>query len=391
MEETKPKTNVEHLFREARAKDSYLKICAPMVRYSKLEFRNLVRSYGTDLTFTSMIMADSFCQSEKARLNEFTTNRDDTPVIAQFAAKNAVDFLSATEMAFPYVDGVDLNCGCPQRWAMQDGYGSALLRTPELIADMLCTVRRNLPSTFSVSVKVRLLQKSLSATIDMCRQLEACGITFITVHGRTPAQKTNIPVNQEALKEIKSSLGIPVVANGDIFSLQDADAMHCKTNCDGVMSARGILSNPAMYAGFERTPLECIQRWLNITAQADTDITYQAMHHHLTFMAESLLTKEQRIVFNNLTKDKGRVYEFFREHFQLESQPCSHPSKLVCTFDDEAYRRRAPQRRKANVESYSSEERDGAYFNSMVDVQDGDEIVEGVDFMDGSLFGNDEI
>lgn len=116
---------------------------------------------------------------------------------------------------------------------MQDGYGSALLRTPELIADMLCTVRRNLPSTFSVSVKVRLLQKSLSATIDMCRQLEACGITFITVHGRTPAQKTNIPVNQEALKEIKSSLGIPVVANGDIFSLQDADAMHCKTNCDG--------------------------------------------------------------------------------------------------------------------------------------------------------------
>ncbi|KXJ75998.1 hypothetical protein RP20_CCG010541 [Aedes albopictus] len=194
MEETKPKTNVEDLFRDASLNESYLKICAPMVRYSKLEFRNLVRSYGTDLTYTSMIMADSFCQSEKARLNEFTTNTDDTPVIAQFAAKNSVDFLSATEMAFPYVDGVDLNCGCPQRWAMQDGYGSALLKTPELIADMLSTVRRNLPGTFSVSVKVRLLQKSLSATIDMCRQLEACGITFITVHGRTPAQKTNIPL-----------------------------------------------------------------------------------------------------------------------------------------------------------------------------------------------------
>nr|XP_029718795.1 tRNA-dihydrouridine(20a/20b) synthase [NAD(P)+]-like [Aedes albopictus] len=395
MEETKPKTNVEDLFRNASLNESYLKICAPMVRYSKLEFRNLVRSYGTDLTYTSMIMADSFCQSEKARLNEFTTNTDDTPVIAQFAAKNSVDFLSATEMAFPYVDGVDLNCGCPQRWAMQDGYGSALLKTPELIADMLSTVRRNLPGTFSVSVKVRLLQKSLSATIDMCRQLEACGITFITVHGRTPVQKTNIPVDKEALKEIKSSLSIPVVANGDIFSLRDADAMHCTTNCDGVMSARGILSNPAMYAGFERTPLECIQRWINITTQADTDITYQAMHHHLTFMAESLLTKEQRIVFNNLTKDKGRVYDFFREHFQLEPQPCDHPSKLVCTFDDEAYRRRVPQHRgggrNVNVDEYSSEERDGAYFSSKVGVQDTGENVEDVDLTDCSLFGNDEI
>ena len=135
---------------------------------------------------------------------------------------------------------MDLNCGCPQRWAMQDGYGSALLKTPELIADMLSTVRRNLPSTFSVSVKVRLLQKSLSATIDMCRQLEACGITFITVHGRTPVQKTNIPVDKEALKEIKSSLSIPVVANGDIFSLRDADAMHCTTNCDGKCLLGGV-------------------------------------------------------------------------------------------------------------------------------------------------------
>ncbi|KXJ75997.1 hypothetical protein RP20_CCG010539 [Aedes albopictus] len=161
------------------------------------------------------------------------------------------------------------------------------------------------------------------------------------------------------------------------------------------MSARGILSNPAMYAGFERTPLECIQRWINITAQADTDITYQAMHHHLTFMAESLLTKEQRIVFNNLTKDKGRVYDFFREHFQLEPQLCDHPSKLVCTFDDEAYRRRVPQHRgggrNVNVDEYSSEVRDGAYFSSKVGVQDTGENVEDVDLTDCSLFGNDEI
>uniref|UniRef100_A0A182SH63 DUS-like FMN-binding domain-containing protein n=1 Tax=Anopheles maculatus TaxID=74869 RepID=A0A182SH63_9DIPT len=230
----KEKTNIRELFASAAERDTFLKICAPMVRYSKLEFRSLVRTYGTDLAFTSMIMADSFCKSEKARLNEFTTNKDDTPLIAQFAANNTIDFLSASEMVYPYVDGVDLNCGCPQRWAMAEGYGSALLKTPELIADMLGTVRRNMPSSFSVSVKVRLLSSTnQTRTIDMCRQLEATGITFLTVHGRTAPEMTKVPVHRDALQEIKQSIHIPMVANGDIFTLDDAERMYAETKCDG--------------------------------------------------------------------------------------------------------------------------------------------------------------
>ncbi|XP_055542459.1 tRNA-dihydrouridine(20a/20b) synthase [NAD(P)+]-like isoform X2 [Wyeomyia smithii] len=342
-----------------------------------------------------MIMADSFCRSEKARQNEFTTNKVDTPLIVQFAAKNTVDFLSATEMCYSYVDGVDLNCGCPQRWAMTDGYGSALLKSPELVADMLATVRRNFPSTFSVSVKVRLLSKSLKATIDMCRKLESSGITFITVHGRTPADKTNVPVNKDALKQIKDSLSIPVVANGDIFSLRHADAMHEITNCDGVMAARGILSNPAMFAGYEKTPLECIQKWLNITTEADTDITFQAMHHHLTFMAESLLTRQQRVEFNNLSKDKQRVLDFFWREFELQPQPYDHPHKIECTFDDTAYRQRVcvldTLDEPINITCYQSENTDGAYFMTKVGESADIQVKEDVDFMDGSMFDENEI
>lgn len=101
-------------------------------------------------------MADSFCQSYKARRSEFATATKDTPVIAQFAAKTIADYLSATEMVMPYVDGVDLNCGCPQRWAMSTGYGSAMLMDPELMRDLTATIRRNAPASFSVSVKLRI-------------------------------------------------------------------------------------------------------------------------------------------------------------------------------------------------------------------------------------------
>uniref|UniRef100_A0A182N799 tRNA-dihydrouridine(20a/20b) synthase [NAD(P)+] n=1 Tax=Anopheles dirus TaxID=7168 RepID=A0A182N799_9DIPT len=401
----KRKTNIRDLFSSAAERETFVKICAPMVRYSKLEFRSLVRSYGTDLTFTSMIMADSFCQSEKARLNEFTTNNDDTPLIAQFAANNAVDFLSASEMVSPYVDGVDLNCGCPQRWAMAEGYGSALLKTPERIADMLGTVRRNMPGSFSVSVKVRLLSNATQKhTIDMCRQLEATGITFLSVHGRTADEKTNVPVHKEALHEIKQSLGIPMVANGDIFTLEDAEQMHAETKCDGVMAARGMLSNPALFAGHRSTPVECVQRWLQICRQADTDITYQCMHHHFSFMTESLLAKRLRCELNNLSRDKEKVYDFIRTHLPLDSCVVddvigeNYPDKIGCSYSEHNFRQRLAQQGTRKDENggcaYDPEASDGSFFQSKrseLDQQaEETEAIDGVDFMDGGGFLFDE-
>ncbi|XP_050070115.1 tRNA-dihydrouridine(20a/20b) synthase [NAD(P)+]-like [Anopheles maculipalpis] len=405
----KEKTNIRELFSSAAERDTFLKICAPMVRYSKLEFRSLVRSYGTDLAFTSMIMADSFCKSEKARLNEFTTNKDDTPLIAQFAANNTIDFLSASEMVYPYVDGVDLNCGCPQRWAMAEGYGSALLKTPELMADMLGTVRRNMPSSFSVSVKVRLLSSTnQKQTIDMCRQLEATGITFLTVHGRTAPEMTKVPVHRDALQEIKQSIGIPMVANGDIFTLDDAEQMYLQTKCDGIMAARGILSNPALFSGHKSTPVECVKRWLHICEHADTDITYQCMHHHFSFMTESLLNKRLRLQLNNLSKEKQKVFDFVRTHLPVDSVADEmfvqdYPEKINCTYNDQTYRQRTADHGAMNVSAvvdsctYDPEASDGNFFRSkraeLDDSQAVDEVaeeVDGVSFMDGGSILFDE-
>ncbi|CAK9824410.1 DNA repair and recombination protein RAD54-like [Anthophora retusa] len=123
-----------------------VKVCAPMVRYSKLQFRTLVRQYDCDICFTPMILADSFIQSAKARDNEFSSNREDKPLVAQFAAKNVHDFLSAAEMIAPYCNGVDLNCGCPQRWALKEGYGADLLKKPDLVKDLIYQIRSLAPS-----------------------------------------------------------------------------------------------------------------------------------------------------------------------------------------------------------------------------------------------------
>lgn len=98
-------------------------------------------------------------------------------------------------------------------------------------------------------------------TVDLCQKAEHAGVSWIAVHGRTKDQRAE-PVNKEAIKTIKESLSIPVIANGDIKSLHDVEEIQTVTKVDGVMAARGILQNPAMYCGFENTPLQCVQDWV---------------------------------------------------------------------------------------------------------------------------------
>ena len=194
------------------------KVCAPMVRYSKLPFRTLVRKYDCDVTYTPMIVSNSFVRSQKCREVELVTSDTDHPLIAQFAASNASDLASAAEIVYPHVDGVDLNCGCPQQWAMEEGYGAQLLKTPERLLDFVKYTRNRISdSKFSISAKIRILS-SVRDTVNLCQGLEKIGISFIAVHGRTTVERTQ-PVHYDVIKLIKESVSIPVIANGDVTSL----------------------------------------------------------------------------------------------------------------------------------------------------------------------------
>ncbi|XP_031652872.1 B-cell receptor-associated protein 29 isoform X3 [Oncorhynchus kisutch] len=220
-------TNMMDLFEEGKV----LKICAPMVRYSKLAFRSLVRKFDCDICFTPMIVAPDFMRSVKARDSEFTTNEADRPLIVQFAASDAQTLADAACVVAPFSDGVDLNCGCPQRWAMSDGYGACLINKPELVKDMVRHVRNQVDNpNYTASIKIRI-HKDLRRTVDLCQKAEAAGVSWITVHGRT-AEERHQPVHFDAIKTIKDSLSVPVVANGDIKTLRDVETTHQLTGVD---------------------------------------------------------------------------------------------------------------------------------------------------------------
>ncbi|XP_053109018.1 tRNA-dihydrouridine(20a/20b) synthase [NAD(P)+]-like isoform X3 [Hemicordylus capensis] len=291
-----------------------VKICAPMVRYSKLAFRTLVRKYSCDLCYTPMIVAADFVRSVKARHSEFTTNQGDHPLIVQFAAKEAQVLADAACIISPFADGIDLNCGCPQRWAMAEGYGACLINKPELVQEMVRQVRNRVEnSMFSVSIKIRI-HGDLKRTVDLCQKAEAAGVSWITVHGRN-VEERHQPVHYDAIKIIKQSMSIPVVANGDMKSLKDVEEVHQITGTDGVMVARGLLANPAMFAGYEETPLKCVQDWVDIALEHGTPFT--CFHHHLMYMLERVTSKQEKKVFNVLSSTSA-VLDYLRENYPVQ-------------------------------------------------------------------------
>lgn len=307
-------------------------ICAPMVRYSRLAFRSLVRKYGCDIAYTPMIVSDSFVRSQKARDSDFTTNTADRPLIVQFAASNAKDLADATEIVAEYADGVDINCGCPQRWAMQEGYGACLLQKPQLLAEMIAAAKSRVHDSenFTVSIKIRL-HDNINETVDLCHKAVNAGVSWITVHGRTPLQRCQ-PVNVDAIRIIAESLPVPVVANGDVKSVIVADDVRRQTGVTGVMAARGLLANPAMFTGAESTTLECLQDWVDIAVQLGTPL--QLFHQHLMFMLDGVMPKADRRIFNSLSSTSA-VVDFLRDYCAVTQQfdsPTNAPSTMnVCS------------------------------------------------------------
>ncbi|KAJ2506683.1 tRNA dihydrouridine synthase, partial [Coemansia sp. RSA 2052] len=136
-------------------------------------------------------------------------------------------------------------------------------------------------------------------TVELVRRAQMMGVDWITIHGRTRNQRSTEPIDYDVIKLVKESVSVPVLANGSIFTLADAETMYEKTGVDGVMAARGLLQNPALFAGFDHTPLACVEKYVNRALAYGTPTFI--LHHHVMFMMESVMSNVERKTFNSLS------------------------------------------------------------------------------------------
>ncbi|KAK5137486.1 hypothetical protein LTR08_008464 [Meristemomyces frigidus] len=272
-----------------------------MVRYSKLPFRLLLRDYNVDVTYTPMMLAHEFLRSSVARDSDFTTSplerqptaHDSRPhlLIAQFASSEPEEFARAAELIAPWVDGVDLNCGCPQSWAAKEGLGCSLMASPSLVAAMVRAAKARLHPRQSVSVKIRL-HKDLAETVQWVRLVEQAGVDYITVHGRTRSQRSSTPPDYEAVRMLAQHLRVPLVANGDVYTAADVQRIAKATGAQGIMAARGLLENPALFAAFDTPPAECVKQFLAHAVRSP--VPFALVLHHVSEMTARMPAMDKR-------------------------------------------------------------------------------------------------
>ncbi len=217
----------------------------PMAGYTDVGFRRLAREMGLELAFTEMISAKAVVYENEKTFTYAVSHESDHPLGLQlFGSEPHIMAEAAKILAerYPY-EILDINAGCPARKIMRNREGSALLRRPSLLFDIVSAVKKAVAKPVSVKMRIGTTKNTINA-VEAARACEAAGASFITVHGRTADQLYTGRADWDQIVKVKQSVSIPVIGSGDIFTLEDAVEKMDRYKVDGVMVARGVIGNP---------------------------------------------------------------------------------------------------------------------------------------------------
>ena len=252
---------------------------APLAGYTHLAFRVMLRRLGgVGLATTDLVHARMLLSRTRKSLDLITTSDEDRPLSVQIFSGQADDMIEAAKwLQDRNYQGIDINMGCPMARINGSGGGARLMcdhgSAVEMVARVIEAV--DLP----VTVKMRLgWDKEHLAAPEFAAALENIGTAAITVHGRTREQGFHGEVNRKALWEtVQATQNMPVIANGDIRTVEDARAMFAETGCSAIAIGRGAMLNPWIFRQLER----CDQSLPPVDPTPDEQISFLADHFRL--------------------------------------------------------------------------------------------------------------
>ena len=218
-----------------------------------------------------------FSENPQYRALQFTTNQYDRPLIVQFCGDNPETMLKAAKFVEDHCDAVDVNLGCPQGIAKKGHYGSYLQDEWELIESIVKTLHEGLK--IPVTCKIRVFP-DVEKTVKYAKMIEAAGAQLLTVHGRLREQKGHNTglADWSQIKRVVEAVNIPVIANGNVLSLEDCDRCIEETGAVGVMSAEAHLYNPALFSGKILPVWEMVKEYLEIAKDLPSPISFVRAH-----------------------------------------------------------------------------------------------------------------
>lgn len=223
-------------------------ILGPMAGVTDLPFRLLCKEQGAGLLCMEMVSAKAILYNNKNTETLLEIHPDEQPVSLQFFGS---DPKVMSEMAKrveerPF-DIMDINMGCPVPKVVKNGEGSALMKNPKLVYEIVSTMVRAINKPVTVKIRKGFDDTCINA-VEIAKIIEDAGAAAVAVHGRTREQYYSGMADWEIIRRVKEAVSIPVIGNGDVTSPQKAEEMVKQTGCDGIMIARGAQGNPWIFS-----------------------------------------------------------------------------------------------------------------------------------------------
>ncbi|NTV99171.1 MAG: tRNA dihydrouridine synthase DusB [Chlorobiaceae bacterium] len=227
-------------------------ILAPMEDVTDRAFRQLCKRHGADIVYTEFISAEALRRGIEKSVRKLRADEVERPIAVQIFGNTVESMVEAAQIARDFSpDYLDINFGCPTKKVAGKGAGAALLREPEKMADIASAVVRAVNIPVTAKTRIGWDHESINI-IDVVRRLEDAGIQAIAIHGRTRSDMYRGRADWNWIRAAREQARVPVIANGDIWTAEDALAMFETTQADGVMIGRGSIGNPFIFSRAKR-------------------------------------------------------------------------------------------------------------------------------------------